>query len=57
MGHENNHLHLLVEARLRYLRRRLCKFLKVFSAKQIFKKFPEIKEELFGDTFGMKADT
>ena len=51
VGHENNHLHLLVEARPRYSPSEIMQICKSITAKQIFKKFPEIKEELWGGHF------
>ena len=51
IGHENNHLHVLVEARPRYSPSEIMQICKSISAKQIFKMFPEIKEELWGGHF------
>jgi len=55
--HENNHLHLLVEARPRYSPSEIMQICKSITAKQIFKKFPEIKDELWGDIFGWRVGT
>lgn len=51
IGHENNHLHLLVEARPRYSPSDIMQICKSIIAKQIFKKFPEIKKELWNGHF------
>ena len=51
IGHENNHVHLLVEARPRYSPSEIMQICKSITAKEIFKKFPEIKEELWGGHF------
>ena len=51
IGHENNHLHLLVEARPRYSPSEIMQICKSIIAKQIFKQFSEIKEELWGGHF------
>ena len=51
MGHENNHLHLLIEARPRYSPSEIMQICKSITAKEIFKKFPEVKEELWGGHF------
>ena len=51
LGHEDNHLHLLVEARPRYSPSEIMQICKSITAKQIFKKFPEVKEELWGGHF------
>lgn len=47
-GTEEDHLHILVEARPRYSPFEIMQICKSISAKEIFKKFPEIKEELWG---------
>jgi len=51
IGHENNHLHLLVEARPRYSPSEIMQICKSIVAKQLFKQFPEIKEELWRGHF------
>ena len=51
IGHENNHLHLLVEARPRYSPSEIMQICKSITAKQVFKQFPGIKEELWGGHF------
>ena len=51
IGHESDHLHVLVEARPRYSPSRIMQICKSITAKQIFKEFPEIKEELWGGHF------
>ena len=51
IGYENNHLHLLIEARPRYSPSEIMQICKSIIAKQIFKQFPEIKKELWGGHF------
>ena len=51
IGHENNHLHILVEARPKYSPSKIMQICKSITAKQIFKQFPEIKDELWGGHF------
>ena len=52
IGHENNHVHIVVEGAPRYAPSRIMQICKSILAIQIFKKFPEIKkEELWGGEF------
>jgi len=51
MGVERNHLHILVEAAPRYSPSRVMQICKSVSAKQLFKHFPELEEELWGGHF------
>ena len=52
IGYENNHVHLVVEAAPRYSPSRIMQICKSILAIQIFKKFPQIKdEELWGGHF------
>ena len=52
IGHENNHVHIVVEGAPRYSPSRIMQICKSILAIQIFKKFPEIKEEeLWGGEF------
>ena len=48
VGHENNHLHLLIEARPRYSPSKIMQICKSILSRQIFEHFPEIKDELWG---------
>lgn len=50
-GTEEDHLHVLIEARPRYSPSQIMQICKSISAKEIFKKFPEVKEELWGGHF------
>ena len=47
VGFERNHFHLLIEAAPRYSPSRIMQICKSISAKQVFKQFPEIEEELW----------
>ena len=51
IGVDGDHLHILVEARPRYSPSQIMQICKSISAKEIFKKFPEVKEELWGGHF------
>jgi putative transposase len=51
LGHENNHVHLVVEAAPRYSPSKIVQITKSILAKQIFKRFPKIKDELWGGEF------
>ena len=51
IGSDGDHLHVLVEASPRYSPSRIMQICKSIMAIQIFKKFPELKEELLGGEF------
>ena len=52
IGHEDNHVHIVVEGAPRYSPSRIMQICKSILAIQIFKKFPKIKEdELWGGEF------
>jgi putative transposase len=52
IGHEENHLHILVRGAPRYSPSRIIQICKSILAIQIFKKFPKLKEdELWGGEF------
>ena len=51
VGTDGDHLHILVEARPRYSPSQIMQICKSITAKEIFKKFPEIKDELWGGHF------
>jgi len=51
LGHEENHVHMVVEAAPRYSPSRIIQICKSILAKQIFKRFPKIKDELWGGEF------
>ncbi len=54
IGHEENHVHIVVEAAPRYSPSRIMQICKSILAIQVFKKFPKIKEgELWGENFGL----
>ena len=50
-GTEEDHLHILVEARPRYSPSEVMQICKSISAKEIFKRFPSVKKELWGGHF------
>lgn len=52
LGHEENHVHFVIEAAPRYSPSRIMQICKSILAIQVFKKFPKIKEEeLWGGEF------
>ena len=51
VGFERNHLHLLIEAAPRYFPSKIMQICKSITAKQLFKQFPELEEELWGGHF------
>ena len=51
LGFERNHLHLLIEAAPRYSPSQIMQICKSITAKQVFKQFPKIEEELWGGHF------
>ena len=52
IGHENNHVHILVEGAPRYSPSRIMQVCKSLLARKIFEKFPKIKEDdLWGGEF------
>jgi len=51
VGYEEDHLHILVRGAPRYSPSRIMQICKSILAIQIFKNFPEIKEELWGGEF------
>ena len=51
LGYETYHVHLVVEAAPRYSPSRIMQICKSVLAIQVFKKFPEIREELWGGEF------
>ena len=51
LGCEANHVHLVVEAAPRYSPSRIIQICKSILAVQVFKKFPKLKEELWGGEF------
>ena len=48
---DKNHLHIIVEGAPRYAPSRIMQICKSILAIQIFKQFPEVKEELWGGEF------
>ena len=54
VGSDEDHLHILVEAPPKYSPSRVMQICKSITAIQIFKQLPRVKEELWGDIFGVK---
>ena len=48
LGYEEDHIHLVVEGAPRYSPSRIMQICKSILAIQIFKQFPELREELWG---------
>jgi putative transposase len=51
IGIDENHIHLLVQSAPRYAPSRVAQIIKSISAIELFKKFPELKEDLWGGEF------
>ena len=51
LGTDGDHVHILVGAPPRYSPSRLKQIIKSITARQLFKRFPEIKEQLWGGQF------
>lgn len=51
LGYEADHVHIVVEGAPRYSPSRIMQICKSILAIQIFKRFPELKEELWGGEF------
>jgi len=51
IGHEEDHIHILVRGAPRYSPSRIMQICKSILAIQIFKKFPVLKEELWNGEF------
>ena len=51
IGVDENHVHLLVQAAPRYSPSRVAQIIKSISAIELFKKFSELKEDLWGGEF------
>lgn len=48
LGYEEDHIHLVIEGAPRYSPSRIMQICKSILAIQIFKKFPDLREELWG---------
>ena len=55
IGIDEDHVHFLVQAAPRYSPSRIIQIIKSISAKELFKKFPDIKKELWGGQFWSDA--
>ncbi len=51
IGTDEDHLHILVEAAPRYSPSQIMMICKSITAKEIFKKFPKLRDELWGGHF------
>ena len=51
IGFDEDHVHLLVQAAPKYSPSRIIQIIKSLTAREMFKKFEEIKEELWGGEF------
>jgi putative transposase len=57
MGTDEDHLHILVEAAPRYSPSEIMMICKSITAKEVFKKFPKLRDELWGAISGRKEVT
>jgi len=51
LGTDGNHLHIFIQAAPRYSPSRIAQILKSLSARELFKNFPKIRQELWGGQF------
>jgi putative transposase len=51
LGSDGDHLHIVVEGAPRYAPSHIMQISKSILAKQVFKQFPELREELWGGEF------
>jgi|SRR3989344_4669605 len=51
IGFDEDHVHMLMQAAPRYSPSRVVQIVKSITARELFKRFPEIKEELWGGEF------
>ncbi len=51
IGFDEDHVHILMQAAPRYAPSRVVQIVKSITARELFKRFPEIKEELWGGEF------
>lgn len=51
LGSDGDHLHMVVEGAPRYAPSNIMQICKSILAKQVFKRFPELREELWGGEF------
>ena len=51
IGFDEDHVHILMQAAPRYSPSRVVQIVKSITARELFKRFPEIKEELWGGEF------
>lgn len=51
IGFDEDHVHILMRAAPRYSPSRVVQIVKSITAKQLFKRFPEIEEDLWGGEF------
>ncbi len=51
LGSDGDHLHIVVEGAPRYSPSRIMQICKSITAIQVFKQFPELREELWGGEF------
>lgn len=51
IGFDEDHVHFLMQAAPRYSPSRVVQIVKSITARELFKRFPEIKEELWGGEF------
>ncbi len=51
VGYESNHVHFLVQSVPDYSVSKMVRMLKSITAKELFRKYPEIKQKLWGGKF------
>ena len=56
LGTDGNHVHIFVGAAPKYAPSNVMQIIKSITAKNIFKKYPEIKKQLWGGQFWSDGD-
>lgn len=57
IGFDEDHVHILMQAAPRYSPSRVMQIVKSITAREMFKRFPEIKDELWGGEFWSDGGT
>ena len=57
VGTDSNHSHLFVDVALKYSPSEIFRIVKSITAREFFVKFPEIKRDLWEESFGMTGYT
>ena|SRR3989344_232672 len=56
VGSDGDHVHILVSAPPRYAPSRVMQILKSITGRMMFKQFPDLKKQLWGENYGVMVD-